>query len=248
MKCINHPQIEAESTCIACGQPICETCRVSFKGENYCKKCLAEKAGEKSIQIRSPLLAVILSFFIAGAGQVYNGQLGKGILIFLTAWLFIPWVYGIFDAYLVAQKINEGKIQLKERTGCLITLIVGVLLIVPVMAILGILAVIAIPNFIKARDVAGAKICVANLRTIREVKEKYRIEKGLDYNAAIPDFDQNGINDGDGIPDVLEVYITGEIVCPAGGRYEVGQFSDSPRCSVGDNNSMNNNDDHILKE
>ncbi|MEN6517837.1 MAG: DUF5683 domain-containing protein [Methanospirillum sp.] len=66
----------------------------------------------------SPLLAVILSFFIPGLGQFYTGQLFKAILLFILAVVFaalstvligipfylIVWVYSMYDAYTAAQK------------------------------------------------------------------------------------------------------------------------------------------------
>jgi TM2 domain-containing membrane protein YozV len=69
--------------------------------------------------MKSPGLAAVLSFFICGLGQIYNGQILKG-LIFLVAygisWLMmwiiigfittpILWIWGIVDAYRKAQKI-----------------------------------------------------------------------------------------------------------------------------------------------
>ncbi len=44
-----------------------------------------------------------------GLGQLYNGDYLKAVIIFLTGWLLLPWVYGLFDAVLVAQEIAEGK-------------------------------------------------------------------------------------------------------------------------------------------
>ena len=66
-------------------------------------------------------LAAVLSFFYAGLGQIYNGQIAKGIifiiiqavniaLCFLVIGFFtypIVWVIGIVDAYKQATKINE---------------------------------------------------------------------------------------------------------------------------------------------
>jgi TM2 domain-containing membrane protein YozV len=60
---------------------------------------------------------------IPGLGQIYNGQILKGILMliaYVVMWLLfflvvplvialIIWIYGIYDAYKTAQKINaEG--------------------------------------------------------------------------------------------------------------------------------------------
>lgn len=59
-------------------------------------------------------LAVVLSFFIVGLGQFYNGQALKGAFLFFGALflalisgglLAIPvWIYGMIDAYTAASK------------------------------------------------------------------------------------------------------------------------------------------------
>lgn len=73
-------------------------------------------------QQKSPGLAALLSALVVGLGQVYNGEVGKGILLFVAAiisgilWLvyigiifsILVWVYAIYDAYTTAQKINGG--------------------------------------------------------------------------------------------------------------------------------------------
>jgi TM2 domain-containing membrane protein YozV len=65
----------------------------------------------------SPLVAVILSFFIPGLGQLYTGQLMKAIVLFVLAVIFgalstmligiplylIVWVYSMYDAYVTAK-------------------------------------------------------------------------------------------------------------------------------------------------
>ena len=65
-------------------------------------------------------IAAVLSFFISGLGQVYNGQITKGLLIMLVqlinaaltgiliGWIpfAIVWVWAIFDAYFVAERKN----------------------------------------------------------------------------------------------------------------------------------------------
>jgi len=51
-------------------------------------------------------IAVLLSAIIPGAGQMYLGRVGKGIIILLTCWLIIPWIYGIYDAYKSAKDYN----------------------------------------------------------------------------------------------------------------------------------------------
>lgn len=71
---------------------------------------------------KHPGIAAVLSFFITGLGQIYNGEIGKGILCaiayficwgltaILIGWLLLLplWVWGIFDAYRTAERINAG--------------------------------------------------------------------------------------------------------------------------------------------
>ena len=70
--------------------------------------------------MKSAGLAAVLSFFISGLGQIYNGQLLKGLVIIvvqiingalttiLIGWipLAIVWVWAIIDAYREAERIN----------------------------------------------------------------------------------------------------------------------------------------------
>jgi TM2 domain-containing membrane protein YozV len=71
---------------------------------------------------KNPTTATILSFFICGLGQIYNGQIGKGILFIILygvsiALMFvivgfittpILWIWGMVDANKSAKKVNEG--------------------------------------------------------------------------------------------------------------------------------------------
>lgn len=70
---------------------------------------------------KNPGLAAVLSFFYMGLGQIYNGQIAKGILFIIAytiSWILVVlviglittpilWVYGIWDAYKSAEKINR---------------------------------------------------------------------------------------------------------------------------------------------
>lgn len=109
--------------------------------QNYCPNCGAELKYKEAeicpscgVRIKPPeppkkkeaVLAALLSFIFAGSGQVYNGELGKGILILagtiIGAFVFlipgiIVWLFGIFDAYTTSEKMNKGEIPLKEATG-----------------------------------------------------------------------------------------------------------------------------------
>jgi TM2 domain-containing membrane protein YozV len=75
---------------------------------------------------KSTGIAAVASIVFPGLGQIYNGQIGKGIVfviigvIFLAAILAVTrpdiglilypifWAYNIYDAYSTAKEINEG--------------------------------------------------------------------------------------------------------------------------------------------
>lgn len=71
---------------------------------------------------KNPSIATILSFFFMGLGQIYNGQIGKGIVFIILygisvalAWVVIGfvttpilWIWGMVDANNSAKKINEN--------------------------------------------------------------------------------------------------------------------------------------------
>jgi len=72
---------------------------------------------------RNIYVALLWAVFLPGMGQVYNGQIAKGIAVFCTFWLIIPWGYGIVDAVLTARKINDGELDIEPSAlplaGCL---------------------------------------------------------------------------------------------------------------------------------
>jgi TM2 domain-containing membrane protein YozV len=70
--------------------------------------------GERPVD-KSPFLAAILSLFIVGVGQMYNGEVGKGILMFIGCillWaLLLGWIiniWAIIDAYGVANRKHDA--------------------------------------------------------------------------------------------------------------------------------------------
>ncbi len=70
---------------------------------------------------KSAGLAAVLSFFIPGLGQIYNGQFGKAILFFVFSVIScililavigfittpILWIWNIVDAYKSAENMNR---------------------------------------------------------------------------------------------------------------------------------------------
>ena len=70
--------------------------------------------------MKNPGTAAVLSFLITGMGQIYNGQIVKGIVLVVLQLInlalmsiligyftfFVLWVYGIVDAYRQAERLN----------------------------------------------------------------------------------------------------------------------------------------------
>ncbi len=65
---------------------------------------------------KEPGIALLLSFLLPGLGQIYNGDIGKGIGFMIGFWVLIWvgigivfWIWGMIDAYQVATNINLGR-------------------------------------------------------------------------------------------------------------------------------------------
>lgn len=77
--------------------------------------------GPSPVFYKNPGLAAVLSFFWMGLGQVYNGQIAKGVffiilygvsvllMFILIGFITTPilWIWGMYDAYKSAEKINQ---------------------------------------------------------------------------------------------------------------------------------------------
>ena len=72
---------------------------------------------------KSPAFAAVLSLLFPGLGQVYNGETGKGVLVLFGVLagllvMLIPgvavWLFGIYDAWATARKMNAGTVPFRE--------------------------------------------------------------------------------------------------------------------------------------
>jgi TM2 domain-containing membrane protein YozV len=107
-----------EVFCSSCGSAIKEDAQM-------CPECGVAQNGGSGTGERNPGIAAILSFLFGGGGQIYNGQIGKGIAIILIQMVnlglmfvvigFLTWpataIYSVYDAYNTAKKINQGEIN-----------------------------------------------------------------------------------------------------------------------------------------
>jgi len=106
-----------------------------------------------------------------------------------------------------------------------------------VVLIIGILLAIAVPNFIRARESARAKSCVANLKSINGAKEQWAM---VNKKTAT---DTPTVDDLYGV----DKFIKTEPSCPSGGSYTLAAVSTVPSCSIGTNTAGGDaSDDHVL--
>ena len=87
MKCVTHMEKDALGICNYCGKSVCDECVQELNGEKYCKECVAFKTQGSQKKEHTPSLAAFLSVVISGLGQMYNGQMAKGILIFFNPFI-----------------------------------------------------------------------------------------------------------------------------------------------------------------
>lgn len=104
------------------GTKFCNNCgkEIDEKAE-ICPNCGVRVGSTEVSMVKNPGLAAVLSFFVMGLGQIYNGEIAKG-LIFIVLYslsilaIFILigivttpllWAYGIYDAHKTAVRINE---------------------------------------------------------------------------------------------------------------------------------------------
>lgn len=110
-----------ERFCSSCGEiidaaaAVCPACGV--------RQGPSRRAGGE----RDPVIAAVLSFIIVGLGQLYNGQVAKGVVLHIGMWfavifavlffwlvfpLFFPlalWLFNIYDAYDQAKRTGAGE-------------------------------------------------------------------------------------------------------------------------------------------
>jgi TM2 domain-containing membrane protein YozV len=142
--------------CPECGKPADETSK-------FCNNCGAnlniigpvqQKESVQSVhEEKNPLLAVLCSFFIPGLGQVYDGKTARGIAVFFgtLAGLFIflipgliVWIYGLYDAYSTAKKMNAKEIPFQPtKTAHMIIFFILAAIIIAIVVFMVLMVLLA---------------------------------------------------------------------------------------------------------
>jgi hypothetical protein len=126
MRCVNHPETEAQSYCQHCGKALCAACvRTTASGQIFCETCQAAGAASNPAQGAwagatyqgqpipgfaiplhggpNPAAAAVLGL-IPGVGAMYNGQLFKGLIhvVIFAVLISITEHYGVFGIFIGA--------------------------------------------------------------------------------------------------------------------------------------------------
>lgn len=89
MKCFVHAMDEAVGTCVRCGKGVCNICSIVARDQLLCRVCaetlLVDRSATKfetEIRLKDPASAAAMSLLHAGLGQLYNGDIKKGLGLF----------------------------------------------------------------------------------------------------------------------------------------------------------------------
>lgn len=85
-----------------------------------------------------------------------------------------------------------------------------------------VLAAIAVPSFLRAREISRRNACQENLSRIDGAKQQWALETNAPATATPQWTDLVGEN----------LFLRSSPVCPSGGRYTIGTLADDPSCSL----------------
>ncbi len=78
-----------------------------------------------------------------------------------------------------------------------------------VVAIIGLLSAIALPNFVKSREISHRKVCISNLRQLETAVQSWAVEMRKNNDDPV---DSNALFGNTN-------FIKNQVYCPAGGTY-----------------------------
>lgn len=101
-----------------------------------------------------------------------------------------------------------------------------------VVTIIGLLLLMAIPNFMKNRQVAQRQTCISNLRVLDTAKQLWAMETGRGDTEVPDETDLVGVG----------LYISKVPICPAQGEYSFNAVDEWPSCD------FNGGADHVFTD
>jgi hypothetical protein len=102
-RCEYHHRTPAVAACALCGKAVCGVCVRTVNAATLCTGCAVGRETQKA------WLAAVFGLLLPGAGQVYNGDIGKAVAVFVLGPLVVPWLWGVYDAAAGAEAIARGE-------------------------------------------------------------------------------------------------------------------------------------------
>ncbi len=150
--------------CPNCGKTLtnqtsnfCDNCGAKINTVNPSQQTgTAQPVAQPVAEEKNPVLAAVCSLFIPGLGQVYDGKTARGFAIFFGTLIglfliilpgAIVWLFGIYDAYSTAKKMNNKEIPfLPTKTAHLIIFIILAIIIVAI--VIAVIALITLATMV----------------------------------------------------------------------------------------------------
>ena len=146
-----------------------------------------------------------------------------GILSLMCFSIFAA-IPGVICGHMAYSRIKRSTGTLTGEGLAIAGLITGYIGIVLAVMIIPLMLGIAIPNFVRARDMAQTNVCINNLRQIDAAKQQWVLEKGKKNGDVVTEAD---------IKLYIKLDANGDLPkCPAGGKYTIGKVGEAPTCSI----------------
>ena len=98
-------------------------------------------------------------------------------------------------------------------------LITGYMSIALAVVVIPLLLAVAVPNFVKARNMAMQNACIMNLRQLDGAIRLWALEHKKSEDSVVT------------LQDITP-YFKGSFACPSGGTYRLSRVSEKPTCSI----------------
>jgi hypothetical protein len=152
---------------------------------------------------------------------IWSLVLGILSLVCFTIFAAIP---GVICGHKALSKIKRSGGALTGQGLAIAGLVTGYLGIAWAILFIPLMMAIAIPNFVKARDVSMQNACINNLRQIDAAKNEWALENNKTNGTPVTEAD---------IKTYIKLDASGNLPkCPAGGTYTIGPVGSVPTCSV----------------
>jgi hypothetical protein len=152
---------------------------------------------------------------------IWSLVLGILSLACFTIFAAIP---GVICGHKALSKIKHSGGALTGQGMAIAGLVTGYLGIAWAILFIPLMLAIAIPNFVKARDISMQNACINNLRQIDGAKNEWALENNKTNGTPVTEAD---------IKPYIKLGASGNLPkCPAGGTYTIGPVGEPPTCSV----------------